>query len=223
MIPYGLEKLILAGKADAKTYCIGGSGVGTIPVSQNTEYIVVYGFIWCPFHDYGLAQAQTQIKMIHTMRFNNGLKMSMFNFRDVLTTNGIINSPYYVPAYFLSKQDLKIDIYKFGLVKTWDYDTVQPETQEPGKPLGYAGNKAVLSIETNAGGVVNTMGEKRNPGAVSVGNTAIGRNEFFDNITDDGLGEYTGLENPTAKPQWAFPVVTFNYVEVFKLGTNKNR
>lgn len=58
MLSQELEKLIRDGKARYKSYAVGGSGVGTIPVQAN-EKIVITDFTWFPFCDVDISSVGT--------------------------------------------------------------------------------------------------------------------------------------------------------------------
>jgi len=60
MLTPELERLIREGKAEYKTYTIGGSGVGTIPVDAQKR-IVITDFIWHPFSDQPLVAGEFNI------------------------------------------------------------------------------------------------------------------------------------------------------------------
>jgi hypothetical protein len=229
MIPSHLEKLILAGHAEYKSYSIGGSGVGTIPCSDNAEFIVITGFLWNPFHDRnlttGIVASSVMTRINHTLRLYNGKKACVFNFRDnVFRANAQDGLPYkldpptYMPAYYVSKQDIFIDIWVMTPIKSVNFAAVPLETEELPGPFAYGNQQATLQLTTQVGRVVNTMGNERNPNEIGP-NPQRTSNEFFDLVGDAGI-DTSRLASPLGIPENGFPMVTFNVVEVGKIPDN---
>jgi len=223
MITPELEKLILNGNAEYYTYSIGGSGLATIPINPNAEFIVVTDFIWNPFHDAAL-DTEATTRTIHTLRLYNGKKRNIWNFRDTYIPNGgFFNGPTVVNCFYTSDKPIQVDIWNMGKFKVLNYANVPLSTNEEPRPNGYGNQQAVLSIPTNNGALINTIGTFRNPGETPLGSRV--RNEFFDEIADfpGPPAETTRLQNPQSLGHFGYPLVTFGIVEVSRIPDNNLR
>lgn len=219
MITPGLEKLILSGYAEYRTYSFGASGVGTIPINENSEYMVVTDFIWNPFHDLAIGGASNDSRTIHTLRLYNGKKACHWNFRDTFIPNsGFFNPANQIKCYYLSKQDIAVNIFNFSAFKVGDfnYALVNLETEEIPAPYAYGNQLATLSVSSQAGARINCLGLERNPNETPA--SGAQRNEFFDNINAS-----TRLGNGDNLPHWGIPLVTFGIVQVNKIPSNYTR
>lgn len=230
MIPSLLEKLILSGKAEFKTYAMGGSAMGTIVVPTNNLCVVV-GFIWHGFNDadiFSVDQATTRNidSGIHTMRLKStsGGKVNLFNFRDSFVTNkdldtninyAVFPAGQFYPAYITSQDDIQIDIWKLkGDTMNFGFAAVNPEVGEQNPPRGYNGLQVNQQTQTDGGGVINNIGGSRN---TNLGGIPQIRNEFFGQINVlAALSDPTGYSVLT----YAFPLVTFQYVLINELSQN---
>lgn len=230
MIPSHLEKLILAGFAEYRSYSIGGSGVGTIPCAENSEFIVITGIMWNPFHDRqlttGVVASDIMTRINHTLRLFNGKKACIYNFRDSVfrasTNDGLpyhLNGPTYMPCYYVSKQDIFVNIWTLTSIKAANYAAVPLETEELPGPYAYGNQQATLQFTTAIGRVVNTMGNERNPNEVGP-TPQLTSNEVFDAIGDTLAPDTSRLASPLGLPDNGFPLVTFNMVEVSRVPDN---
>ena len=238
MITPELEKLILTGNATYKTYAMGGSAVGCLPISNSAEYIVITDFIWTPFNDDDITQDDSPDRltrwMIHTMKLYNSKLKSYYNFRDSFQTNNRLNQvgntpsfthPHQYTSFFVSKEDIHISIFKFAPVingTVFNNDFLPLSSNEQPPPNGYAGERVTRSINTLSGANISNEGLKNDPGSLAP--NGRNRNEFFDDV--DVLAGTTLLPPDVWTNNggmFSFPIVTFGYVEINKTPGNTAR
>lgn len=229
-----LEELVLSGRANWRTYCTGGSGVASIPMSGNSKYMVVTGFIWNPFNDSDVV-GQNEIfrlinKNIHTLMLDNGKKKFFWDFRDSFFKNttpdlavqdNIPNfaPPTFYPAYVTSKNEIKINIRKFSDPNQtlWNSDTIPLSTEEDPSPNGYGGQAQIRSIDTSNGVSISEMGLFRDPNSL-LPNLDRQKNEFVDDLS--ALALDSNLLNSPATlgdgriNSFSFPIITFYVVDI---------
>jgi hypothetical protein len=244
MVTPELEKLILAGKADYFTYAVGGSGVATLPFPKHARTMIVVDFVWYPFYDSDifLSVSPFQISQdnIHTMKFFNGRRTSVINFRDQFSLHRytqpspiptsdqlqIANtpqffSPYQHHCYIVSDQDIQIDIYKYtpsgSITRTVDFIPLESPTNEPARPNGYGGVFAVRIFNTGEAPVISLTADRDPVGAATaVALATVGprsRNEFFADISDTNR-LIPPPELDALSSCYRFPMVNFGIVVI---------
>lgn len=242
MIPAGLEKLVLTGRATTGTYVIGGSGVGTIPYPAGIHAMVVYGFTWTPFNDslalFSPKQPRDFVeRMIKYMTLWTQERKHNFAFRDGITNNqtGEVTRTIAMPTldqsksydcYVMSKKDIFVNIYVLPRIQELQFnnDAIPLETQEQRATSGYGGLSAIRSINIGAAGpnqvTVSCMGINRDPAGVpAIDLNANTRDQFICNVRAISI-----LNNPdddVASTQYAFPLVTFKVCYINEVPTDK--
>lgn len=224
-----LEELILQGKAVMKTYQMGGSAMGTIPVPRD-KCVIVTSFIWHGFNDTDWFTEEDPTRSIdtsiHTMRlqtFDKG-KECYWTFRDsflkVRDTVIGTNYPQFAPGqeyttYFVSQSNIVIDIWNFkAQTMLFNFAVVPPGFNDSDTPRGYTSLLVNQQTNTDGGGAINNVGTSRNTPLSGIPQI---RNEFFDQINSGtALRDPSGYTNKT----FCFPLVTFNYVQVNQIPDN---
>lgn len=157
MLPFGLEKFIQKGKAEFKTFVVGGSGVGTIPVSKN-HFIVITHFDYFPFVD-GLGVLD-ELNVIYQISFNSQKSKNHFvhrlNFVRSDQGQQLLLQVWQKNVYLTHEDNVHIDIVKFPRAENWatTFTTLPSISQEKPLPLEYgqlaAGLPAVRRIDFSA-------------------------------------------------------------------------
>lgn len=131
MIPRILERMIFEGRAQFKTWCVGGAAVSRIPVTKG-HYIVVTGFDYHPFIDAPLPSTVNQwqnqaFRMCtqHQVILYTTKNKFQWNFRDWYslsqdTVSGVANlmttpgAPHSQSCYCVFGENVRVNIRPVG-------------------------------------------------------------------------------------------------------------
>lgn len=154
MLPFGLEKFIQKGKAKFKTFAVGGSGVGTIPVQKN-HFIIITGFDYFPFVD-GIGDEDKPFN-IYQISFNSQKSKNHFIYRNNLEDGdqglNILLQVWRKNVYLIHEDNVHINILRVPHAENWStiYATLPSVSQERPQPVEYgqlaAGQPAVRRID----------------------------------------------------------------------------
>lgn len=226
-----LEQLVLEGKAEFKTMQTGGSAMATVPCLQG-KMIVIVGFIWHGFTDEDInAEAADPTrafeKAIHTMRLrtSSGKKRCYWTFRDSILFQRreelgkeLVTFPpgQFYPCYFVSQDDVQVDVWKFNTgAFVGSFAGVNPAFNEPQSPQGYLGLSVAQQGFTSEGARISFLGVRNQQIAGASGTM---RSEFYDEIQGTNvLADYDAFNGART---YAFPLVTFQYVQINEIPSN---
>lgn len=218
MLTTGLEAWIQKGKAEFKTFVVGGSGVGTIPVPKN-KFIIIIGFDFFPFID-GLGVGQV-LPNIYQFSFNSKKSKNHFVYR-----NGLGNAPNFVQeilfgawqkdVYLVHEDNVHIDIVKFPPASTWatTYSPLPAVSQERPTPVEYGqlanGQPAVRKIIFSPTESYEPLTDLRDDIVKSPGY----REQFRVDVND------ANKLNDITDSDYSFPILDISYVE-FNMNLNE--
>lgn len=161
MLTTGLESWIQKGKAEFKTFCFGGSGVGTIPIPKN-KFIIITDFDYFYFSDF-VDFPDTLSRTVFQVQFRSQKSTNHFIIRNDVIPIG--NPPdiallaigyFKKDTYMVHEGNVQLDIVNVPDTETWvtTYSTLPSVSNEAPQPVGYgvlaAGQPATRRIDFSA-------------------------------------------------------------------------
>lgn len=205
MLPSGLEAWIQKGKAQYKTFVLGGSGVGTIPI-PTSKFIIITDFDYFPFID---NPGHASLHRIFQVSFSSQKSKNHYVIR---SNNNLFH--FQRDCYLVHEGDVNIDIVSVppSLLWTTTYLPLPPISQEQPLPVGYgiAGEPAVRKIDFSPTESYLPLTKKRDDIAVT-----NYREQFRVDVNTDNK-----LNDVTIGNDYSFPLMNIGYVE-FNMRANE--
>ncbi len=231
MLTPGLEEAIQKGYATYKTFVLGGSGVGTIPI-PNDRFLVITDFDFHYFCDFpeGMASLEelilfVQSRSVFQLEFRSTKSQNHFGIRNklALTVVGeaIVSIPqghYHKDCYLVHQENVAVNILNVPDTSLWTtvYSPLPAKSQENPQPVGYgiAGQPAVRKIDFNPAlsQIVLPLTQYRDdiaPGATY-------REQFRVNVNADNKLNDVFKDAFFEVGNYSYPLVNVGYVEFSK-------
>ena len=144
MLYTGLERAIQSGIASYKTFAVGGSGVGTIPVPKN-KFIIIIDFDWFSFTDAAdLSPEELMTRIVYQVEFRSSKSQNHFIIRNSGSIIGgatfqHLFQSFHKDVYLVHTENVQIDIVNVPAPDTWalNYSPLPNKSQETPTPTGY--------------------------------------------------------------------------------------
>lgn len=203
MLTAGLESAIQKGIAVYKTFCVGGSGVGTIPVPKN-RFIVITDFDFFPFSDGDEGE-----RNVYQVEFRSGLSQNHFIIRQPITQGA-----YQRNIYLVHSENVQIDIVNVPSPAGWatNFSALPEKSQESREPVGYGinGISAVRQINFSADEAYMPLTKLRD--TLTPANY---REQFRADVN-----AVNRLNNPQGTNDFFYPIMNVGYV-LFEVNYNQ--
>jgi len=220
MLTTGLERAIQKGMAFYKTFALGGSGVGTIPVSKN-KFIVIIDFTYFPFVDQPPSESPEdfviflQKRSVYQLVFQSKTSQNHYIIRNPIRLGDITElstDPIKFDTYLVHEANVQIDIVNVPNSEGWitTFATLPSLSQELPLPVGYgilgAGLPAVRKIDFSPTQEYLPLTKKRDNIA-----TTNYREQFRADVNAANALNNIFTQQPNGN--YSYPILNVSYVE----------